>query len=339
MSGQEWKFPALRNSSWVFLVLYAVILVVYGLYSWFVAWLMTDVIMKDRSWDKNNSVSLFVVFSTGLVLVLLNLAELEREKEKIRHIVSVVNAHKSLLNLLMNNFDTSKKKDGFVIVEKQSVMVKNAQIEILVFILSSVLYFVGEMASGKNSGAGMHIYTIIRTKMFEHLLRNIHYIAVHPLSRFTCDAFFEAFLTRLNQMYDAGVVKSGSSRVNPKALEIERMIHEARAFVSAGDRFWAKLAVRVFGVFYLLCVPFLLWITQGWMAILWAVVAFVTFGTVIFYRYYMGDFLTHPTEAEMEIILVNTNNIAIDIETYISASSDHIQRFVRNFYGRPYTFN
>jgi hypothetical protein len=123
-------------------------------------------------------------------------------------------------------------------------------------------------------------------------------------------AMLNVALQRVQRISNAGVLKDGLACVLP-ALERAREKLDVFVVVSKIPTFWWIFAiVRVFGILYLLSVPFLLWTTQGVLTILWSLVLYVIFGSVIVYRLFLGNVMLHPTKWDMGPIMEAIQRLA-----------------------------
>jgi hypothetical protein len=94
----------------------------------------------------------------------------------------------------------------------------------------------------------------------------------------------------------------GSGAGAALTLSIQRVRDDVNAFtvMARGSVFWwINVCVRAFGVLYLFAVPFLLWMTQGTLTILWSLVVFLMVGTIVSYRIFLADVIRNPTKWDM----------------------------------------
>jgi hypothetical protein len=85
--------------------------------------------------------------------------------------------------------------------------------------------------------------------------------------------------------------------------------------------FWRiSVCVRTFGIAYLLVTPFLLYLNQGLYTILWSMLCFLIFGSLVLYRLFLGNVLANPTKWDAQCFLDDIWEIVTKSQTLIEKS-------------------
>lgn len=147
----HWKTRPLRNPILSFAIVYVCLIVLYGLYAWGVSELMGRYILKDKEWDKNNFISLFVVFAGGVVLVLFNREEVEREHTKVQKFLLVIRQYRTLLFTFADHMSAVYKPNDedacYMVIEQKLLKHHQVLYDTILFILSSLMILYWEQSS------------------------------------------------------------------------------------------------------------------------------------------------------------------------------------------------
>lgn len=319
------KPPPLRNPVLSFGLVYVLLLIIYALYAWGITELMERVIMKDRSCDRNNLISLFVIFSGGMVLFLSNKSDVDREHAKVDALLDTVGAYSAAVSVISSSASDFNENSGAIQVGQHFYTHREALHEASMYVLTSLLVFYTEQimpidathVSIITSNSNNMSYKTQLALDFEEIKSDFGMNACMIMQN-RCLQMAEKKIFRTRTALDACM-----SNVRAKT---ESLI----VLTKTSTYWWINFVVRLFGILYMLATPFLLWITQGYMTILWAVVVFVCFGSVIFYRYYIGDALRNPTRWGVGVAIG-------EMMTLAKKTDDFITRLPREKSGGPLT--
>jgi hypothetical protein len=306
-----------KNPLLYFTLWYVVGGVLFGFYAWGVHELMERVIFNGRTWDKDNLIGVLVALFTGVVLVVQNKTEIDYEKRKSTLFQEVVLAYDYVISSLY--LCAYKPKAEQFTLETPGVVgvvytTHSAIYETTAIMLASLVLLLYEFStSARFYDEGRAIVSVFNNSglgFLSHVGNSVAITMAQSASVSWAAAMLNLAQHRVQRLAHLVVLKDGLACVLP-ALERAREKLDVFVVVSKIPTFWWIFAiVRVFGILYLLSVPFLLWTTQGVLTILWSLVLYVIFGSVIVYRLFLGNVMLHPTKWDVGPIMEAIQRLA-----------------------------
>jgi hypothetical protein len=337
MEDYKWKFPHTRNPVWGFCVPYLFLILIYSGYAYLVSYMMETYIMYGRSCDRDNVVSLFVIFSSGLLIVMLSLTELLKESVKIKHLLSIINVYQSLLTKLSSMMAISQILDDPKLVTFSSQNLQPLQLyyHLVLLVYVSMLTLVGEICTVDSAKRAATPCIIGWVKLLlQSQIGNINLIKSKAAQEYTAMCFIEythetlckANYQKLFRTIATGNI--GDPIVNLMAT-VTKETQDMMNHIDTEPPGFISIAVRMFGFLYLATTPFMFWITQGEMTIVWSAVVFICFGSIIFYRYYIGDILASPTTWHLPPVITKIQNITENVDLFMQPKIAALQNSKR----------
>lgn len=314
-TANPWKLKEPKNPLLYFGVLYFILLVLYGFYAWGIAALMEKVIFKNRTWDSNNPVQLFVVFSAGIILVILNGRDVQKEKMKARLFNSIVLAYDALIEKVYSNMTHNR---AWIPVHGPQTLTYNSRsliFEITLMKTMSLILLLWQFSSASRLDAeGNEMINMFNQSILGFKsnvpLSFADYMRTAASNNWGM-AMFAMIERRINILCDEKILNMGNTRVAPVLDRVRARIEEFISYTQTGTFWWINVTTRIFGVLYLFAVPFMLWTTQGLvLTIVWSEIVFVVFGSHVVYRFFIADVFMSPTKWDMGPIVEMVTSLA-----------------------------
>lgn len=332
MDDYKWKFPDTRDPEWGFCVPYFFLTAIYGGYAYLICYLMETYIMVNRSYDKDNVVSLFVIFSSGLLIVILSLVELYMESVKLKLLLVVLNSYQTFLGKLPAHIRITSLQETqkYVTLGSQNMTPIEAFYHIILIVYVSMLAVVGEICTKTHSKKAAAPCIIGWTRnSCQQQYGAIHLLKPSSIQESSA-VLFLAYVHETLQKANQQKILHGSSSSSEGTIcsgltsSVIKDVNDLYNQVETNPPGWVDMSVRMFGILYLLTTPFMFWITQGWMTIIWSVVVFICFGSIIFYRYYVGDMLSNPTSWHIPPVISRMKDITNALDEAVKLRTESL---------------
>jgi hypothetical protein len=331
-----WSYARARNPVALLLFIYVLVGVLYGLYAWGVYELMHRVIFTDRAPDRNNPIGMFWVFGAGIVLVILIGGDLERERLKTRRLMEVVKACESLVNEI---YTCATKSTEVVQLRNgsgpaMSYTPRNAVYEsILMFIMTSVLLLWEFSVVGRLDGSEGNGIVAMFTKQMVGFNSNVpsSFNDMFILARTHWGVvMFNMARQRVVKLSEKKILSFGMAELSPPITRMKEACDNFTTEARHNKYWWINVAVRAFGVLYMASVPLLLFPTQGVLLILWSVVAYVVFQSILIYRFFIGNVLANPTKWDAQPVLDEITRMCATVDTWFATVESKDEAAPRN---------
>lgn len=313
-TASPWKLKEPKNPLLYFVVLYFILLVLYGFYAWGISALMENIIFKNRTWDNSNPIQLFVVFSAGIIFVVLNGRDVQKEKMKARLFNSIVLAYDALIDKVYSNLSPSR---GWISVHGPQTVIYSSRslvFEVTLMKMMSLILLLWQFSSASKLDAEgnemLNTFSNIVLGFKSNVPLSFSDFMRSAASSNWGMAMFSMIERRINILCDEKVLIMGNTRVAPVLDRVRARIEEFISYTQTGTFWWINVTTRIFGVLYLFAVPFMLWPTQGILTILWSEIVFVVFGSHVVYRFFIADVFMSPTKWDVGPIVDMVTNLA-----------------------------
>ena len=320
----SWKLPQPRNPVAWYVGLFVLGLALYGLYAWAVAELMARVIFAARAPpNAGNPIGMFVVFTGALMLYLLLLGEIEREKTRARLFMEFQLAVRRVIDNLYFSVNAAAMRGLYTVAgydSLQGMQYEGADIlaETTVLFMLAVLLLLWEFgATGRSREHGMDIVASLSQETLgfpTHARHVFGAMLAHAPAQHWGFVMLHFAQWRVMQLHHGrglrGLLALADTLIVPHITDARQRCDNFIVFARGSKFWWITVVVRVFSVLYMLAVPFLLWPTQGYLAILWAEVVYVLVHSVILYRFLLANVFTAPTKWDMGAILQDLDALA-----------------------------
>jgi hypothetical protein len=323
----------IRDPFYGFYVCFLAYILLYSLYTWGCILIMEE-IMKDVDYDSKNEISIFLIFFTGTLLVILNKAEVKRLKKRIVQLRALIELYEKGLKELKKTFKNDVGIDEFIEMKKKTEngATKTKHVtkiclinDILVFFTLSLFILVAEQTMISNS-KHENIKLILRdcivllekNLLYYHGLMSIKLeIAnnTYLVSELKSMKIFNLVIEQL-QFYSSKNILDYNKNILSICASISKNITLLCKDSNVTNRIYLSLSIQFFDIIYFLFLPFALWITQGYMTFIWSLIIFICFGPVFYYRIYIGDFIRYPTNWDYTPIQEELESILTDNTKY-----------------------
>lgn len=321
-TAQRWRMPEPRNPFLWFGFTYLITLVIYGLYAWLVDYIMGVHVCAGRSCERIAVIGPVFACAGGVALVVLNVVEIQRERDKAKRFLEIVSAAHGLIVSVFANVGPRGDREVFYVGQYQSpagvvptynvaCSLFESALATLVALVLLLWQFSSRGTPSESEGDGI-IGVFVSTSggargglgFPTNMQANFRQArAVHPTAPWG-GVMTYVLRERFTLLAHAKALQNANIVLAAPLDRFDAACNNFYISVHAGVFWWIKWMLRVLGVLMLFAVPFMLWSSsQGILVIAWSVAFFVIFYSVALYRLFIGDVMLNPTKWDMSLIL------------------------------------